>query len=203
MQKRVKSAIPIYAMGVIFFLYALILPMYRWSDLAIAVGVAVLGYFLFDKLYPGTVVEVEMVYDSGDKVVDQILAQGREYIEQLDQIKASGHDEEIGQRIARLQDISRQIFAHIEKNPTQARKINTFIDYYYPTAIKFLEHYTEYDNKNIKGDNIRSTLEKIKGSLSHFEEAFEHQLDNLYSDKALDIEGDIAVLESLMKREGL
>ena len=201
MQKRIKSVVPIYGMGCVFFLYALILPMYRWTDLAIALSVAILSYLLFNKIFPGTVIEVEMTYRAtGDKSVDQILTQGREYIQRLDQIKDYSHDEEVILRITRLQDISRQIFDHIAKNPNQARKINTFMDYYYPTAIKFLESYTEYDSKNVKGENILSTLEKIKSSLAQFEEAFEHQLDNLYSDKALDIEGDIAVLQSLMKQ---
>ena len=209
MQKRIKSVIPIYGMGCVFFLYALILPMYRWTDLVIALGVAIICYLLFNKIFPGTVVEVEMTYEpTGDRTIDQLLTQGRGYIQRLDQIKnysqnGKSQDDEIIRRITRLQDISRQIFDHIAKNPNQARKINTFMDYYYPTAIKFLESYAEYDSKSIKGENIRSTLDKIKDSLVKFEEAFEHQLDNLYSDKALDIEGDIAVLQSLMKQEGL
>ena len=206
MQKRIKSVVPIYGMGCIFFLYALIMPMYRWTDLVIALGVAIISYILLNKIFPGAVVEVEMTYQStGDKSVDQLLSQGREYIQRLDQIKYSGKegDKEIIQRITRLQDISRQMFDHIAKNPNQARKINTFMDYYYPTAIKFLESYTEYDNKIIKGENIRSTLDKIKESLVKFEEAFEHQLDNLFSDKAMDIRAEIAVLENIMKREGM
>jgi len=203
-QKQIKSIVPIYAMGGTFLLYALIFPMYRIWDPMIAFVLSILGYRLFSKLFPGQTIEVEMTYDpTGDKNVDQILAQGREYIRQLDKIKEYNRDEEVIQRMSRLQDISRQIFDYISKNPNQVRKINTFMDYYYPTAIKFLESYAEYDNKDIKGENILSTLEKIKASLAQFEEAFEHQLDNLYSDKALDIEGDIAVLQSLMKREGL
>ena len=39
--------------------------------------------------------------------------------------------------------------------------------------------------------------------LSTAAEAFKKQLDALFADEALDIETDITVMESLLKREGL
>ena len=204
MQRRIKSVVPIYGMGCIFFLYAIIFPMYRVGDLIIALALAILSFLLLGKLSPGSVEEIEMVYSpTGDRAVDQVLSQGREYIERLEGLRISIKDEEIKGRISNLQKTSRQIFGYIAKNPAQARKIGTFIDYYYPTALKFIESYADYDHKELKGENIRSTQEKIRGSLARFEEAFAHQLDNLYSDKALDIETDIAVLDDIMRREGL
>ena len=204
MQRQVKSVIPIYGTGGIFFLYAILLPMYRIGDLAIGFVVSIIGFPILEKIFPGVIEEIEITYShTGDKAADQILSQGREYIERLAQLKDSIQDEEISRRIANLQKISRQIFDYISKNPGQMRKINTFMDYYYPTALKFIESYAEYDNKAVKGENIRSTLEKIRASIARFEEAFNHQLNNLYSDKALDIETDIAVLDDIMKKEGL
>ena len=199
MKKRIKSVIPIYGMGAIVVCYALIFPMYRVGDLLMALWIAILSYMLLSKLFPGTEIEIEM--STGDKAVDEILAAGREYIKRLEELRVQ--DAEVNRRITNLQRISRQIFDHIEKNPAGARKINTFMEYYYPTALKFLENYAEYDSKGVKGDNIKSTLDKIRGSLESFETAFAHQLDNLYGDKALDIEADVAVLESIMKQEGI
>ena len=203
MKERQKSLLPIYGMGIIFVVYALVFPMYRWTDLAIALAVAVLAHIVLGKLFPGTEIEVEMSYSSGDRAVDLLLLRGREHIQSLEELKSGIGDDEVKRRITNMQNISRQIFEHIEKNPGQSRKINTFMDYYYPTAIKFLTHYAEYDSKGVKSENITGTLQKIRSSLAQFEEAFAHQLDNLYGDKALDIETDIAVLEDIMKREGL
>ncbi|MCL2400269.1 MAG: 5-bromo-4-chloroindolyl phosphate hydrolysis family protein [Defluviitaleaceae bacterium] len=202
-QKRIKSVIPIYGMGVVFFLYALILPMYRITDLIIALALSICCYIFLNKLFPGTVVEIEMPYQSGDKDVDQVLTTGREYIQQLENLKEMIQDTEVSSKITNLQNISKQIFDYISKNPTQVRKINTFMNFYYPTALKFLDHFAEHDNNKVKGENIQSSLNKTKESLSQFEEAFAHQLDNLYSDKALDIETDIVVLQNLMKQERL
>ena len=204
MQIRKKSVFPIYGTGGIFLIYALIFPMYRVWDLVIALGISILGYLLLDKFFPGTMVEVEISYKpTGNREADQVLSHGKEYIERLDYLKGVIKDEEVSRKINRLQDISRQIFAYIAKKPEQIRKINTFMEYYYPTALKFLEHYAEYEGKGVKGENIQNTLDKIHHSLAQFERAFAHQADNLYSDKALDIEADIGVLQSMMKQEGL
>ncbi|MCL2420269.1 MAG: 5-bromo-4-chloroindolyl phosphate hydrolysis family protein [Defluviitaleaceae bacterium] len=207
-QEHVKSVIPVYGLGGIFFVYAMIFPMYRVWDPVIAIGVAILGYLLLSKIFPGMMVEVEAPYEAtGDKELDQILTQGKACVKRLDQLNQSIQDEEVNGRIVQLEDISRQILDHIAKHPAKRHRINTFMDYYLPTVIKFLDHYAEYDNTShstkITGENLWGTQEKIRGSLAQFETAFAHQLDNLYSDKALDIEGDLAVLQSIMKQEGL
>ena len=191
MQKRVKTAIPIYGAGVLFLLCALIFPMYRFRDIITAIIVAIVGYFVLDKLFPGKIIEV-----SGDKNVDGLLAQGREYVERLESLKIE--DLQINQQIGKLQSISRQIFEYVAKNPNQSRKINSFMNYYLPTSIKFLEQYEEFDAKETRGENIQTTMQNISDSLTKFEEAFTNQLDALYSEKALDIETDITVLEGIM-----
>ena len=206
MQKRIKSVIPIYLMGIAFLLYSLIFPLYRITDILIATGISILIYFLLNKVFPGKIIDVpkEVNFErSGDSGADAMLSQGRSYIKRLSELDVSINDEEISRQINNLIDISTQIFDFISKNPGHARKINTFMDYYYPTALKFLESYAEFDSKTIKSGNISASMQKISDSLSKIEEAFEHQLDNLYSDKALDITTDIAVLESIMAREGM
>ena len=206
MQKRIKSVVPIYLMGVVFLLYALIFPMYLFTHLAIGLGVAGLSYFLFGLIFRGELVELpkEIVFDkSGDSDVDKMLAQGAANVRRLSELAAAIGDEKIRRQIAHLQELSIQIFDFISKNPTHGRKISTFMDYYYPTALKFLDSYADLNSKAAKGSNIAASLGKISESLGKIEEAFEHQLDILYSDKALDITTDIAVLDNIMKREGL
>ena len=209
MQKRIKSAIPIYLMGAVFAAYALIFPMHTFLHLIICTGVAGLSYFLFSAIFRGRVVEVamEVTFErSGDGDADKVLAQGAEYVRRLSELglgAAGRGDEKIRGQIAHLQEISIQIFDFIQKNPGHARKINTFMDYYYPTALKFLESYEDISIKTTRGSNMTETLGKISESLVKIEEAFEHQLDSLYSDKVLDITTDIAVLEGIMSRGGM
>jgi len=198
-------------MGVVFAAYALIFPMRTFAHLAIAVGIAGLSYFLFGLIFRGKLVEValEVTFErSGDNEADRVLAAGAEYVKRLSELglgaaNKNAGDEKIRGQIAHLQEISIQIFDFIQKNPGHARKISTFMDYYYPTALKFLESYEDLSGKTTRGSNMNETLGKISDSLVKIEEAFEHQLDNLYSDKALDITTDIAVLDNIMKRGGM
>jgi len=193
-------------MAAAFLLYALIFPMYRITDVVIALGISILLYFAAGLVFRGKVVEVprDIPFEkSGNSTADGMIAQGRGYIRRLEELRSEIADAKIRGQIANLQEISIQIFEFIQKNPGHARKINTFMDYYYPTAIKFLESYAKFDAKSVKGENINATMTKISESLSKIEEAFAHQLDSLYSDKALDITTDIAVLENIMKSEGV
>jgi len=130
---------------------------------------------------------------------------GREddYIRRLVELSGKIDDEKIWGQINHLIKCSRQIFDFVSANPNQRRKINTFMDYYYPTALKFLENYAELSSRSVKGENINSLLEKISASLISIETAFEHQVDSLYYDKVLDIKTDIAVLENIMERQGM
>jgi len=193
-------------MAGIYLLYSLIFPMYRATDIAIALGLSVLCYFAAGLVFRGKVVEVpkeDILEKSGDAAADVMISQGRAYIRRLGELAHDIADVKIRGQIAHLQEISIQIFDFISKNPGHARKINIFMDYYYPTAIKLLENYAKFDAKSVKGENISATMAKISESLVKIEEAFAHQLDSLYSDKALDISTDIAVLENIMKSEGV
>ncbi|MDR2183297.1 MAG: 5-bromo-4-chloroindolyl phosphate hydrolysis family protein [Clostridiales bacterium] len=206
MTKRIKSVIPIYLMATAFALYCLLLPMHRITDLVIALAVAILIYRLAGLIFRGKIVELprEITFEkSGNDAADAMIAQGREYIRRLEELGKTIADPKIVGQIAHLQQISIQIFEFIQKNPGHVRKINTFMDYYYPTAIKLLDSYARFDTKSVRGENISEAMAKISDSLSKVEEAFAHQLDNLYSDKALDITTDIAVLENIMKSEGV
>ena len=140
---------------------------------------------------------------SGDKEADRVIAQGNEYMRRLAGFDASIKDGKIRGQVSHLHEIGRQIFDCIAKQPEQISKLNTFMSYYFPTTLKFLENYSDMENKTVKGEHIISSMDEISNSLSCIEKAFEHQLDNLYSDKAVDISADVAVLQSLMKAENI
>ena len=206
MQKQLESPVPILLGGCIFFMYSLFFPMYRITDVAVALGISAISYFLLNKITPGKIIELpeEMtIAPSGNERADELIKQGQEYIRRLSELAHLISNEGVGRQIDHLINISRQIFDFVSKNPMHHRKINTFMEYYYPTALKFLESYVEFSSRTVKGENIQATLDKISASLTSIEAAFEHQLDNLYSDKALDIKTDIAVLENIMEREGV
>jgi 5-bromo-4-chloroindolyl phosphate hydrolysis protein len=145
--------------------------------------------------------QITVAETSADKAVNDVIAQGNIHILRLGELGETIQDIKIRRQIAHLQEIARQIFKVIAGQPEQLRKTNTFMDYYFPTTIKFLEKYAEFETKTIRGEHIQSSMEEIVKSMASIEKAFEHQLDNLFSEDALDISGDVAVMQSMMKQE--
>ena len=207
MEKRIKSVAPVYLLGAVFMLYAFIFPVYRPLYVGIAVAVSVVAYIVGKKLFKDKIIIVPIEEQKPSKTgileADTMLLDGKKYIIRLKELDKLIKNIQISSQIENLLKISEQIFAFIIKNPEKYRKLNTFMDYYYPTALKLLESYVEFDSKAVRGSNIKESLAKISESISKIEDAFSHQLDNLYSDKALDIKTDIKVLENIMAREGV
>ena len=210
MEKQTKlkhPTLPIYLSGLVYVIYTIFLPFYRPIDIGIALVVSASAYFLLRMRYSGKVIGSEaaggILEAPGDNDAAEIAALGRSYMARLRKIGTQITDEEIYEDINNLLDISKQIFDTILKYPPLARKTSTFMDYYYPKALKLLENYAELSKSSTKTQNIDATLKKISGSLDNIKVAFEHQLDILYSDKAMDITTDIAVLEGMLMREGI
>ena len=204
MTKQVKSIVPIYLTGIVFAVYAIFAPMYTFLHLAIALLVSVSVYFLGNIIFRGKKVEAPMeVGRSGDSATDKMLNAGREGMQRLYELKQQTRSGELKQQIWRLEQIAADIFKFVIANPDKGRKLHTFMDYYFPTTLKFLEHYVQLEQNRVQVENTQATMANIKESLAQIQQAFEHQLDILYKDSALDIRTDITVLENIMKQAGL
>ena len=65
-----------------------------------------------------------------------------------------------------------------------------------------LNSYEQLSRQSVKGENITSTMFNIAGMMHTVADAFEKQLDSLFSDEAMDISADITVFETMLKQEG-
>ena len=111
--------------------------------------------------------------------------------------------EEISRKLDRLEDVIGKIFRHIEQHPDQLDDIRKFMEYYLPTTLKLVHAYKEFDKQSIQGENITSAKKEIEETLDTIKLAFENLLDSLFEDAAMDVSGDISVLETLLAQEGL
>ena len=68
--------------------------------------------------------------------------------------------------------------------------------------LKLLNSYQRLSSQSVKGENITSTMFNIAGMMHTVADAFEKQLDSLFSEEAMDISADITVFETLLKQEG-
>ena len=58
-------------------------------------------------------------------------------------------------------------------------------------------------SQGIEGENIDRSMKSISEMLDAAIAAYKKQLDSLFANQALDIETDIAVMNSMLDREGL
>lgn len=128
---------------------------------------------------------------------------GRNYIEQIKNIRNDLYKEEIAVKLDKLGNISNQILVQVEKNPNKIQEVNKFINHYLPITIKLINSYKDINNQLIQGENIENAKSEIEKSIDLINSAFEHLLDDLYEDVVLDISTDISVLKTLFKQEGL
>lgn len=112
-------------------------------------------------------------------------------------------DDEMSEKIARLETVSARIFRQAQSNPEKMPQIRKFMDYYLPTALHLLRTYSELDSQGVEGENIRATKQRIEQVMDTLVVAFENQLDQLFQSDAMDVSADIAVMENMLRADGL
>ena len=122
----------------------------------------------------------------------------------LRQIRAANDriaDPELSAKIDRLEEIAGRIFRLIENEPAKKAKAATFLNYYLPTTQKLLDSYAEFEEAGVSGGNLSQAKRKIEQTMDSIVQGFERQLDELYRADALDIDSDIRVMETMLRRD--
>ena len=128
---------------------------------------------------------------------------GQNYIKQIRSVNDALPEEEISNKLYRLENIVTRILEHIESNPKKLPEVNKFTNHYLPITLKLVNSYKELNEQPVQGDNIKNAKSEIEKSIDFINTAFEKLLDDLFEEVALDISTDISVLETLFTQEGL
>lgn len=208
--KTRKSVLPFYGVAVVWAVYALLFDLYKISHFLMAAALSA-GVFLLLNAVCKDVSYTEEVPDppkpkpvsTGNEALDAMLSNGEKAIAEMKRLDDTIDDEKISAAIRRLENVSQAIFRQVREKPKKLPQIRKFMDYYLPTTLKILNAYDRMSAAGVDGKNITATKEKVEGMMDTIVTAFEKQLDSLFGDEALDISTDMAVLETMMAREGL
>ena len=200
-RKHIKSALPLYGSAAVWLVMGIVLPIYKLWAIALTLAVSVAAALVLKKVFPGRDVEIERRADSGDEAVNRQIEEGRATLRRLHEANEAIPGEEISACIERMEKAGAAIFDALEKDVSKAAQVRRFMNYYLPTADKLLMHYREL-SRVTGGENVDSAMRSIDNSMEMIATAFEKQLDALYRDKALDIETDIEVLETMIQADG-
>lgn len=196
-----KPAAPLYAAAAAWVLYALLFPLYRPGHFVIALAASAAVYGIARLFCKDIVEEVPQEPETtGNQELDQMIAQGQGALDEMRRLNDSIQDAAISAQIERLSQVSDKIFQQVQKNPSQLPQIRKFMSYYLPTTLKLLENYASFEEAGVSGENLSQAKAKIEKTMDSIVAGFEHQLDELYRTDAMDIDSDIRVMETMLRR---
>ena len=223
--KKKRSALPIYAIGIVWLLYAGKLNTFR-GILSCAV-VSAIVYAILRIVLPGKKTdeppkaaapeqpqpkqaekkpEPQPEPEPEEKLppeLQSVIYQGKRTIADIRRLNDEIPDERISAQIDLIERLTAQIFDCVRKNPKKLSQIRQFLNYYLPTTIKLMEQYVTLQNQSLKTENITEGMQKIEDLLDKVIIAFQRQLDALFEADVVDITADIRVMEQMMASEGL
>lgn len=197
-----KPAAPLYAAAAAWVLYALLFPLYRPGHFVIALAASAVVYGIARLFCKDIVEEVpEEPKTTGNPELDQMVSEGQGALDEMRRLNDSIQDAAISAQIERLSQVSGKIFQQVQKNPSQLPQIRKFMSYYLPTTLKLLENYASFEEAGVSGENLSQAKAKIEKTMDSIVAGFEHQLDELYRTDAMDIDSDIRVMETMLRRD--
>ena len=121
----------------------------------------------------------------------------------LERVCGRIQDREMLEKTVQIRGLTAAIFHAVRENPEKEAQIGNFLSYYFPTTLKLLDSYADFEEKGYQGEKLRQTKTRIESTADTIIAAYQKQLDHLYLHDTLDVDTDIDVLETMLKRDGL
>jgi len=201
-----KSVIPIYGTGAVWVLYCLIFTPHSVGSFIILACLGVLAYLVLAMFFPGTIERIEstdLPEKTGDDKIDSLVAEGEKSVAEMRSISETIPNEDVKIKAENLVDITDKIFKKLLIEPNVYTQVKRFSDFFLPTSVKLLKTYNNFGQSGVAGENISSTMERIDAALDTSLDSYKKFYDSLFETQALDIETDITVLDTMLKKEGL
>lgn len=132
----------------------------------------------------------------------EVIEEGKSYVRLIRQCNDEIPGEEMSDKLDRLETLVTRIFDRVEEEPELASELRKMLSFYLPTTKKLLEAYRDLDGQPDLS-NVAQTKREIETAVDNINGAFEKFLDELFREKAWDIQSDISVLHTMMKQDGL
>ena len=132
-----------------------------------------------------------------------LLEKGSEYVATIRHINDEVPGEVISNKMYKLEDLVKKIFAQVEAHPETADNLERMMDYYLPMTIKLLSAYEELDKQPLQGENIINSKKEIENTIDSLNIAFEKIFDDMFEDTSFDVASDISVLHTVLAQDGL
>lgn len=197
------SVLPFYAAAAAGLVLCALLPVYKLWALAVMLAGAAAAFAAARRVCPPQVIQREVPFHTGVEDVDQMLTDIQQKLDTLHTLNEALPDPQLSAAMDRMERAGRAIIEVVEASPAKAKQIRRFANYYLPDAVHVLEQYAAMARQGVRGENAASVRTEVERNMGVIATAFEHQLDALYASESMDLSADLAVLETLMKNQGL
>jgi len=191
---------------VVWVLYCIFIPLGNvWSFIGL-VCAGLVSYCLLALFFPGEVITIdatEKPKSTGDAKVDALVADGEKAVAEMRGLRDKIPDEAVRNKIDEIISVTDNIFKKLNIEPGVYTQVKRFSDFFLPTTVKLLGSYDRFSQSGIEGENITATLERINTALDTTLDSYKKFYDSLFENQALDIETDISVFDTMLKKEGL
>ena len=203
---RKRSPWPLLITAAVWAVLCLILPLYKLSSCFILLVAGAASYIGFSRVFPGETRMEELPEEpvhTGDEKIDALMAEGRQAAAEMKRLRSSIPEADIRAKLDKLIGLTEKIFQDLVEDPADYNQVRRFSNYYLPTTLKLLNAYDRMAAQEIMGNHVSGSMHRIQDMLDTLVDAYQKQLDSLFANQALDIETDITVLETMLRREGL
>lgn len=200
MKKPMPAGIPYLTCGGVFFILAMILPMYRMWALLMAAAAAVItciAMLAMRKKQVAAMPEVSPIRERVEELSKNLDA-GRD---ELRRLKPQIQNPKVASIAGNMADTLERLADNLEKNPKDRNKIRKVAVHYVPMIIELVRNYINLSEQGVEGGNISETMTSIESGLEKVETSLKQYLDDMFEDDKLSIETDIAVLQQLMNKD--
>lgn len=202
-ERQVRPVLPLYLAALAWPVASLLFPPYTLVNLAVVAVCSVVVYGLARHFCPMRVVRTLVPYATGSEEVDAMLNGISANLDALHALNDAIPDAELSRSMERMEKAGRSIVAVVADAPDKARQIERFARYYLPEVVKLMSAYANLEKNGVRGENAAQIQTELRRNARTTAQAFENQLDALYSAEALDISTDIKVLDSILKSQNL
>ena len=147
--------------------------------------------------------EAKAATSEARKTATEMASDYDQILEQIHQADVAIEDEVMSEKIRTMRELTAAIFQEVEEHPAKKPQIQRFMNYYLPTTLKLLDSYARIEQQGVSGSNMAKSKAEIERIADTLVEGYKKQLDTLYRSEAVDIAGDVSLIESMMRRDGL
>lgn len=200
----VKSALPYWIAAIVFFVFGLIVPIYRIGLLLLGLALAFFAGWLTKCGVKPETKRILVPFTTGNPEIDDAVAEFERAAAAIekDRLAVENTHPTAAAQMGEIVTLTRKLGGLVAEDAEDLHRCRRFMNYYLPTTVKLADKYVYITGKE-SGENVDETRASIESAFVTVRDAFRKQYDALFADDALDITTDVTVLETMLKKDGI